>query len=129
MRSFVAYKKQSWSENCKMEAGLTPNGHKVMLVTGPVHVAFSGGEAANVSPATAQSMGQADAVIVNGGRPESKIGDGRFPPSGFPALKTNVVGSPSANAQLSVASNSRSTASGCCAFCFNTFWLRAMSYA
>ena len=99
-----------------------------MFVAGPTQAGLVGGLAANVSPAMAHSISHAVAVIVNGGLPESKTGDGRLPPSGVPALKTSVSGS-IAYCQVVVASNSRSTASGCCAFCASCFCERAMSNA
>ena len=107
---------------------LTPNGHSVIFVAAPVHAGSVGGAAANVSPATAQSIGHAVVVIVNGGSPESKIGDGSWPPAGVAPWKVSVEGS-IAYCHASVASNSRSTASGCCAFCARTRWLREMSNA
>ena len=94
---------------------LTPNGESVMFVAAPVHAGSVGGTAANVSPASAQSIGHAVTLIVNGDRPESKTGDGSTPPAGVPAWKVSVDGS-IAYCHVSVASNSRSTASGCCAF-------------
>ena len=99
-----------------------------MFRAAPVHVGFVGGADANVSPATSQSIGHAVAVIVNGGSPESKTGDGSLPPAGVLPWKVSVDGS-IAYCHASVASNSRSTASGCCAFCASTFWLREMSNA
>ncbi len=99
-----------------------------MFVAAPVHAGSVGGAAANVSPATAQSIVHAVAVIVNGDSPESKTGDGSWPPAGAPPWKVSVEGS-IAYCHASVASNSRSTASGCCAFCARTLWLREMSNA
>ena len=107
---------------------LTPKGQSVMFLAAPVHVGLVGGADANVSPATSQSIGHAVAVIVNGGSPESKTGDGSLPPAGVLPWKVSVDGS-IAYCHASVASNSRSTASGCCAFCASTFWLREMSNA
>lgn len=46
------------------------------MVRGPVQAGFIGGGDAKVSPATSHSIGHAAAVIVYGGKPESKIGDG-----------------------------------------------------
>ena len=57
---------------------LTPNGQRVILVASPVHTGLVGGAEVNVSPATVQLIGQAVAVIVSGGSPESKMGDGSF---------------------------------------------------
>ena len=86
-----------------------------MFVAGPVHAGFVGGAAANVSPAIAQSTGHAVALMVNGGSPESKIGDGSFPPVGVLPWKVSVDGS-MAYSHGAVASYSRSTARDSCAF-------------
>ena len=93
----------------------TPYGHNVILVGGPMQAGFVGGGDANVSPATSHSIGHAVAVIVYGGKPESKIGDGSWPFVGGTLLNTRVFGS-IANCQGTVASNSRSTAIGSSAF-------------
>ncbi len=92
----------------------------------PVHGGLSGGADAKVSPATSHTMGHADTLIVKGDNPESKTGDGSFPPSGVPAWNVSVEGS-IAYCQAAVGSNSRSTASGCWVFRARTVWLRGMS--
>ena len=107
---------------------LTPKGQSVMFRIWPVHAGLVGGAAANVSPATVQVIGQAAAVIVSGGSPESKIGEGNFPPAGVPALNLSVEGS-IAYCQSELASNSRSTARGSCAFRVRTFSVRGISKA
>lgn len=53
-----------------------------MVVCAPVHSGFVGGEAANVSPASGQSIMQAVTVMESGGNPESNTGEGRIPDSG-----------------------------------------------
>ena len=107
---------------------LTPKGRKVMVVAGPVHVGLLGGALAKVVPAMAQSISHAVAVILMGGRPESKTGDGSVPELGGVLWNRSEEGS-MAYCQVSVASNSRSTAMGCWAFCASTFWLREISKA
>jgi hypothetical protein len=82
-----------------------------MVVAGPVQFGFVGGDAANVSPAKAQTIGQAVTLIDTGGCPESKIGEGSTG-GATPALNWRVEGS-MAYSHGTVASNSRSTASGC----------------
>ncbi len=74
-----------------------------MFFTGPVHAGLVGGAAANLSPATPQSIGQAATEMVNGGLPESNIGLGSFD-VGVPGWKVNVDGS-IAYCQSAVASN------------------------
>jgi len=58
---------------------VAPNGQRAMLVVAPAQAGLTGGEEANVSPAMAQSIEHATAVIVNGGCPASKTGDGSEP--------------------------------------------------
>lgn len=82
-----------------------------MVVADPVQFGFVGGGAANVSPAIAQAIGQAVTLMDKAGFPESKIGEGSA--GGVtPALNLRVEGS-MAYCHGTVASNSRSTASGC----------------
>ena len=84
----------------------------MIFVKAPAHATgLVGGAAAKVSPATFQLIGHAVALIVNGGRPVSKTGDGSFPPAGDAPLNLRLVGS-IANSQAPVASNWRSTARG-----------------
>ena len=132
MRSLVACKLTSLTQvYClprEVEKLLTPNGHRVIFVAAPVHAGFVGGAAANVFPATSHSIGHAVAVMVNGGRPESKTGEGSLPSDGVLPWKVSVSGS-MAYCQGPVASNSRSTARGSCAFAVSTLSLREMSYA
>jgi len=86
-------------------------------------VGLVGGDAAKVSPAVAQEIGHAVAVIDIWGFPESKMGEGREG-AGVPALNFKVAGS-MAYCHLTVASNSRSTARGCWLFVARTVWLCA----
>lgn len=54
-----------------------------MVVFCPVHATgLCGGAAANVFPAVGQLIGQAVALMLKGGNPESKTGEGNFPPLG-----------------------------------------------
>lgn len=93
-------------------SSLTPNGQSVIFVGAPVQATgLVGGAVAKVSPATLQLIGHAIALIVKGGRAESKTGEGSFPPEGVPALKFKLVGS-MANSHAPDASNCKSTARG-----------------
>lgn len=61
----------------------TPYGLSVMVLCTPVvHVVFVGGDAANVSPASGQSIMQAVTFIDSGGSPESNTGEGSIPDLG-----------------------------------------------
>jgi len=57
---------------------LTPYGVNEILSAAPVQFGFIGGDAANVSPPMAHAIGQARTLILKGGFPESKIGDGKL---------------------------------------------------
>ena len=59
----------------------TPYGLSAIVLSGPVHAAFSGGAAAKMSPASGQSMGHACTCSVTGGRPKSKMGEGSAEPA------------------------------------------------
>lgn len=101
----------------------------MICVVLPAHVTFSGGGAAKVLPASAHSIEHAVAVIVNGGSPESKIGLDNDPFGGaVPGLNLSVAGS-MAYCHAAVASNCRSVARGCCAFCCRTVWFLGISKA
>jgi len=93
-----------------------------------VQLGAVGGEETNVSPAMAQLMGHAVAVIVNGDNPESNTGEGRTPDLGGRFTNSRVAGS-IAYCQVAVASNSRSFARLCWAFCARIVCLRGMSNA
>lgn len=85
MRSFVACWKRTKSVGMSLVVNtisLTPKGQRVIAVASPVQVGLSGGDAAKVLPAIGQSIGHAVAVMIIGGRPESKMGDGREPEGG-----------------------------------------------
>jgi len=101
---------------------LTPNGVNVIVFWSPVQAGFSGGDAANVLPATSQSIGHATTSIDTGGRLESKMGDGSDPDSGGWLTNLSVEGS-IAYCQVSVASNWRSTARDSWAF-----WARTVEF-
>lgn len=63
----------------KEDFELTPNGTSLIVLSSPRHFGYSGGDVANISPARGQWIGHADTSMLTGGRPESKIGEGRFP--------------------------------------------------
>ena len=107
---------------------LTPNGLRMILFAGPTHEALLGGALANVSPASLQAISHALAVMLIGGSPESKTGEGSFPDFGGVFWNRSVETS-IAYCHGAVASNSRSAASGCCEFRVSTLVLRGMSYA
>jgi len=100
---------------------LTPRGVRDNVVLAPVHDGFVGGDAANVLPAVIHWIGQAVTLILKGNWPESKTGLGRGE-DGSGRWTCSVLGS-MAYCHSPVASNSRSTARGCCAFWARTFWL------
>ena len=100
---------------------LTPRGVRDNVVLAPVHDGFVGGDAANVLPAVIHWIGQAVTLILKGDWPESKTGLGRGE-DGSGRWTCSVLGS-MAYCHWPVASNSRSTARGCCAFWARTFWL------
>jgi hypothetical protein len=83
-----------------------------MVLCEPVQAGLVGGGDAKVSPAVDHEMGQAVAVMVKGGLPESKIGDASLPVEGGALLNFKVAGS-IAYCHEADASNSRSTASFC----------------
>lgn len=102
---------------------LTPRGMRDKVVLAPVHDGFVGGDAANVLPAVIHWMGQAVTLILRGDWPESKMGLGiEGSEDGSGRWTCSVLGS-MAHCHSPVASNSRSTARGCCAFWARTFWL------
>ena len=102
---------------------LTPRGVRDKVVLAPVHDGFVGGDAANVLPAVIHWMGQAVTLILRGDWPESKMGLGiEGSEDGSGRWTCSVLGS-MAHCHSPVASNSRSTARGCCAFWARTFWL------
>ena len=90
---------------------LTPYGVNEILSAGPVQFGFMGGDVANVSPPVAHTIGQATTLILKGGFPESKIGDGKLEGCS-PGSNFKVAGS-IAYCQLLLASNCRSSACGC----------------
>lgn len=109
---------------------LTPYGQSVMVVFGPTHAGFVGGVAANVSPATAQFTLHATAVIVSGGFPASKTGEGSTPPAGVVPLNASVAGSMAyCHVALPATLNCRSAARGSVASLRSTVCVRGMSYA
>ena len=83
-----------------------------MFFAGPVHEALLGGALAKVSPASLHKISHAVTVMLIGGSPESKTGDGNFPDSGGEFWNASVETS-MAYCQGAVASNSRSAARGC----------------
>ena len=102
---------------------LTPRGMRDKVVLAPVHDGFVGGDVANVLPAVIHWMGQAVTLILRGDWPESKMGLGiEGSEDGSGRWTCSVLGS-MAHCHSPVASNSRSTARGCCAFWARTFWL------
>jgi hypothetical protein len=109
--SFVACTNVSAVDQVMPSYKLTPYGVKVMFFAAPVHAGMLGGLATKVSPATFQLIGHAITEIVNGGLPESKTGLGSVV-AVVPGWNVSVDGS-IAYSQSVVASNSKSTASGC----------------
>jgi len=98
---------------------VAPYGVNVIVFCAPVQAGLVGGAEAKVSPATDHAIGQAVTVIVSGGLPESKTGEGSLPDAGGALLNFNVAGS-MAYCQAVVESNSRSTARLCCELRANT---------
>lgn len=84
----------------------------MIVFCAPVQAGLVGGDDTNVSPPVDHEIGQAVTVIVRGGFPESKTGEGSLPDEGGALLNFKVAGS-IAYCQALVASNSRSTASFC----------------